>query len=164
MTDRLPTVVIVEPEQRRSQFERAREQGVAQTTFALPDAPWEAAGITCVADVGAANRHEARRAVLRGADLVISLPEEEWVAPFVRDLGRLATVHLGSVEPTDPLAALNHDQRDLLIRLADGQSIPQAAAELYLSVRTAERRLGAARRLLGVRTTAEAVLVAGGQR
>ena len=57
------------------------------------------------------------------------------------------------------LAALLPEQRALLGRLANGETIATAAAAEYLSLRTANRRIAQARAQLGVRTTREAVLV-----
>jgi len=57
------------------------------------------------------------------------------------------------------VADLTQDQRDLLMLLAAGWSVPEGAQRLYLSLRTAERRLAGARKALGVTTTAEAVAV-----
>jgi DNA-binding NarL/FixJ family response regulator len=50
-------------------------------------------------------------------------------------------------------------QRALLERLANGETIAAAAAAEFLSLRTANRRIAQARQLLGVRTTREAVVV-----
>jgi DNA-binding NarL/FixJ family response regulator len=50
-------------------------------------------------------------------------------------------------------------QRALLDRLANGETIAAAAAAEYLSLRTANRRIAQARELLGARTTREAVLL-----
>jgi hypothetical protein len=55
------------------------------------------------------------------------------------------------------LAVLHADQRALLERLAAGQTIAAAAAAEYLSLRTANRRIAAARLALGVATTRDAV-------
>jgi DNA-binding NarL/FixJ family response regulator len=57
------------------------------------------------------------------------------------------------------LASLLPEQRALLGRLANGETIATAAAAEYLSLRTANRRIAQARTSLGVRTTREAVLV-----
>ena len=57
------------------------------------------------------------------------------------------------------LANLLPEQRALLGRLANGETIATAAAAEYLSLRTANRRIAQARSQLGVRTTREAVLV-----
>lgn len=48
-------------------------------------------------------------------------------------------------------------QRALLERLANGETIAAAAAAEFLSLRTANRRMAQARQLLGARTTREAV-------
>ena len=50
------------------------------------------------------------------------------------------------------------EQRALLERLANGETIAAAAAAEFLSLRTANRRIAEAREVLGVRTTREAVL------
>ena len=50
------------------------------------------------------------------------------------------------------------EQRALLERLANGETIAAAAAAEFLSLRTANRRIAQAREVLGVRTTREAVL------
>jgi hypothetical protein len=55
--------------------------------------------------------------------------------------------------------ARDYDPR--LAQLTEGRSLAQAARLLHLSQRTAERRLAAARKALGARTTAEALLALG---
>jgi DNA-binding NarL/FixJ family response regulator len=57
------------------------------------------------------------------------------------------------------VASLLPEQRALLGRLANGETIATAAAAEYLSLRTANRRIAQARTSLGVHTTREAVLV-----
>jgi len=52
---------------------------------------------------------------------------------------------------------VSDEWRHLLRLLADGWTLGEAASELGLSRRTADRRLDAARRELGTATTAEAV-------
>jgi DNA-binding NarL/FixJ family response regulator len=56
---------------------------------------------------------------------------------------------------------LSYEERRLLKLLAAGISVSEAARKLYISRRTAERRLRAARLTLGVRTTTEAVMAVG---
>jgi DNA-binding CsgD family transcriptional regulator len=56
-------------------------------------------------------------------------------------------------------AHLLPQQRALLDRLANGETIAAAAAAEFLSLRTANRRIAQARELLGARTTREAVLL-----
>ncbi len=50
-------------------------------------------------------------------------------------------------------------QRALLDRLADGQTLREAAAAQFVSSRTADRDIALARKALGVRTTRQVVLV-----
>ena len=52
---------------------------------------------------------------------------------------------------------LEHDQQELLDLLAAGHTLGWAAARLAMSPRTAHRRLGAARALLGASSNAEAI-------
>lgn len=159
-----PTVTVVPTDDLRAALEEARASGrVAQTNWTLPDEPWDlsGSGITCVGELTETTAHDAVLAVLRGVDAAIALPEDAWTLPLVRDLTRLAVVAVGEPERPPAASVLNEDQLRLLELLGEGLSIPQAASQLFLSVRTAERRIGAARRLLGVRTTAEAVLAVG---
>jgi DNA-binding CsgD family transcriptional regulator len=58
-------------------------------------------------------------------------------------------------------AVLDPEQRRLVDLLARGVPLSRAAASLYLSRRSADRRLAAVRRALGVETTAEAVRLLG---
>jgi DNA-binding NarL/FixJ family response regulator len=81
---------------------------------------------------------------------------------LLADLGRLGPV---TRDPDAEVAAVNNaapillpEQRALLERLANGETIAAAAAAEYLSLRTANRRIAQARQSLGVRTTREAVL------
>jgi DNA-binding NarL/FixJ family response regulator len=65
----------------------------------------------------------------------------------------------GGVSEVPVLTNLLPEQRALLGRLANGETIATAAAAEYLSLRTANRRIAQARSQLGVRTTREAVIV-----
>jgi DNA-binding NarL/FixJ family response regulator len=85
---------------------------------------------------------------------------------LLADLGRLGPVILDAEADVDGVEAtarpyptsLLPEQRALLERLANGETIAAAAAAEYLSLRTANRRIAQAREALGVRTTREAVL------
>ncbi len=160
---------LVDSSELRPAFERIRDAGGAvQTNLQLPVDPWSlgAADLTCVAMVsGPDDAAEAIVAALRGVSLVLFVGHDaSWAgrADFVEDLGRL-----GSIAPLGPSSApgallapvpeVGPDQRDILELLAEGLSLPEAAGRLFLSLRTTERRLSAAKRLLGVRSTAEAV-------
>jgi DNA-binding CsgD family transcriptional regulator len=109
----------------------------------------------------------ARSAVLdaaRGLTVVAYVPD---ASPALVDLLRLDLGRLGGVTVIDnadgPATAVPLDPqiRELLELLISGSSLGDAAKQLHLSRRTADRRLAEARRLLGARSTA-ALLVAYG--
>ncbi len=156
------TVTLVERDQLAAELTIARERAVAQTGFALPAEPWDVSELplVCVGEVTTDDEAVAALvAGVRGARLVIALAADhagrEQVLDDLLRLGELTA-------PAAPIAAaelsLSADQRALLEGLANGASIGQVAGELFISLRTAERRVAAARRLLGARTTAEAIL------
>ncbi len=108
----------------------------------------------------------AVHAAARGAGVVA-------IADITSDVGRVLLADLGRLGPVmrDPdtdadagaggragTPGLLPEQRALLERLANGETIASAAAAEYLSLRTANRRIAQARQTLGVRTTREAVL------
>ncbi|MFV2011898.1 MULTISPECIES: LuxR family transcriptional regulator [unclassified Micromonospora] len=103
-------------------------------------------------------------AAARGAAVVaICDPAGDLGRALLDDLSRLGQV-LRHAEAEPPAAAatgtvtLIPEQRALLERLANGETIAAAAAAEFLSLRTANRRIAQARGALGVRTTREAVL------
>jgi len=59
---------------------------------------------------------------------------------------------------------LTAQQRRLLQLLAQGYTMSEAAERLHVSLRTAHRRLRAAREAMGVRSNAEALTALGGRR
>jgi DNA-binding NarL/FixJ family response regulator len=77
------------------------------------------------------------------------------LGPVTRDPE--AEIGTGEEQP-DADSPLLPEQRALLERLANGETIAAAAAAEFLSLRTANRRIAQAREALGVRTTREAVL------
>jgi DNA-binding NarL/FixJ family response regulator len=96
-------------------------------------------------------------AVLGGAGIVAhALAPREVLDRLLGDLR-----HVGPVELRrgDERAAveLDADSKAILLSLARGRTLGQAADELGLSRRTADRRLAEARRALGVERTVEAV-------
>ena len=70
---------------------------------------------------------------------------------FLDTLRRVADVRVAAAPALDP------DQRALLELLARGRTAGEAARQLGMSLRTAHRRLGAARLALGAASNAEAV-------
>jgi DNA-binding NarL/FixJ family response regulator len=100
-------------------------------------------------------------AALGGAGVVAVLPSDAALsASFFEDLRRLGRVELADEPAPSRLERLDEDQRGLLDLLGKGFSVSAAARELYISRRTADRRLAAARETLDVRSNAEAVVLA----
>lgn len=144
---------------------RLRESGHrVQLGFVLPSDPFDlsAERLLCAGVVdGEATAVAAVVAAVRQTGLVVSvqLPADQ-SATFLGDLARIGPVLTPPATPVAPGPALSPEQRQLLDLLAAGASVPEAARQLYLSVRTTERRIGEIRRALGVRTTAEAIVAA----
>jgi DNA-binding CsgD family transcriptional regulator len=114
--------------------------------------------VVCHGVVGSdADAVQALRAAVGGAGLVIvARAPRETTDRLIDDLGRLGPVrHVTADVPAT--AAADDEQRRLLGLLADGWTLGEAAAELGLARRTADRRLGAARRALGAQRTADAL-------
>jgi DNA-binding NarL/FixJ family response regulator len=134
--------------------------------FDLPARTWDVSAERW-ACIGGVDGEEAARAalvaVVRGASVVVCVEKAppQVAAQFVEDLVRLNTVEQHRPALADPLARLDAEQRRLLELLAEGRSLGDAAEALHISRRTADRRLAEARRALGARTTAEAILLAG---
>lgn len=134
--------------------------------FALPDPTWDvtAQRLVLYGRVGDTDTAElAVHAAARGAGVVvIADPQTQLGRTLLADLGRLGPVtrnpdaEVSAATKAAPI--LLPEQRALLERLANGETIATAAAAEYLSLRTANRRIAQARQVLGVRTTREAVL------
>lgn len=141
--------------------------------FALPDPAWDVSEARLVLygrviDVDTAQL--AVHAAARGAGVVAIADEASDVGrALLGDLRRLGPVVrdpeqdllvAASIEAVSDGGGprLLPEQRALLDRLANGETIAAAAAAEYLSLRTANRRIAQARDALGVRTTREAVL------
>jgi DNA-binding CsgD family transcriptional regulator len=100
----------------------------------------------------------ALRAAVGGAGVVIvAATTRETTDRLVDDLRRLGRVqHLTADVPAP--AEVDDEQRRLLRLLADGSTLGEAAIDLGLSRRTADRRLDAAKRALGAERTADALV------
>jgi DNA-binding CsgD family transcriptional regulator len=104
---------------------------------------------------------DALVAAARGAGLIVELGAGRKVTePFLEDLRHLGPIYRREASP-ERCPGLSAEQTRLLTLVAEGRSVAEAATLLHVSRRTAERRLAGARATLGVRTTAEAVGVAG---
>ncbi len=131
--------------------------------FALSDAAWDLtdARVVLHGRVDTTDGVElVVHAAARGAGLVVVVDDRsDLCQAIVADLSRLGDVRRTAVsELGGALAMLTVEQRALLDRLANGDTIAAAAAAEFLSLRTANRRLGLAREVLGAATTREAVL------
>lgn len=151
----------------------ARRGWQARDGFALPERQWDVTERRLALHGRISDPETLRLAVLaaaRGAAVVaVADPAGVLGRELVADLGRLGPVYLddrtgpaaatdSTADRGDPGTGLTPQQRALLRRLADGQTIAAAAAAEFLSLRTANRHIARARVLLGVRTTREAVL------
>lgn len=137
-----------------------------RSAFELPEEPWDLSPQrwVCVGEIDAeSTRIASVWALVRGCAIAAWLSPEAAADPeFLADLRRCgATEHWETPTPSADLAhdgPLDEHERGLLAALARGLSVHQAAAELFLSSRTSQRRLATARRKLGVRTNREAVM------
>lgn len=111
---------------------------------------------------GRRDAEAALLASLRGYGVVARVATVDSQATFIDDLRRVGPVDLRVADR--PSALLDADQRMLLQLLADGQTMARAAGTLHLSLRSVQRRMRAARAVLGARSTAEAVHIARDQR
>jgi DNA-binding CsgD family transcriptional regulator len=125
-------------------------------------APLRRDRVVCTGWVGTPD--DARRALLAavaGSGLVVGCTaDRETVDRFLDDLRRLGPVEHIDAVPTPTGGPLTDAERALLGLLAEGFTVRQAAAELGVSERTADRRLAAARQRLGVGSTAAAIVAA----
>jgi DNA-binding CsgD family transcriptional regulator len=160
MVETAPAIVAADAAAMQEYEESRRREGWTVTpSWELPDEPFDlrsrrhacAATVSSPEDVAA-----AVLAAVRGANVIAECADTELAVLLVDDLRRVTTVEQAGGASSD---VLDDEQQRLLDLLAGGATINEAATALYLSVRTAERRLAASRRALGVRTTAEAVRI-----
>jgi DNA-binding CsgD family transcriptional regulator len=127
---------------------------------------WEPGPAPHPADLFCVGRVETTRdanaallAALGGAGIVAVLRDDAALsASFFEDLRRVGQVQMIDDPPQTQLGQLDEEQRRLLNLLSEGISVTAASRRLFLSRRTADRRLAAARAVLGVRSNAEAVI------
>jgi DNA-binding NarL/FixJ family response regulator len=154
-------LVVVEEDE--SLFERAIQELERSGRTCLSGWPLDATpGGNAVAFAGQIrSRGDAEAALLaavRGASIVALVNALDDHPTFIDELNRIARVDIRTVH--DAAALLDDDERELLRLIRSGATVPDAARELHLSVRTAQRRLTSARGALGARSTAEAVTIA----
>lgn len=144
----------------------ARDGWATREGFALLDNAWDVADQQLVLFGRVADLDSAALAVFaaaRGAGVVVICdPDTEEGRAVLADLSRVGPVGRTAEEAPgtghDDDLPLTDEQRALLERLANGETIAAAATAEFLSLRTANRRIAQARAALGVRTTREAVL------
>lgn len=145
----------------------ARTGWTTREGFALAEPAWDMTAARLVLYGRVPDLETVRLAVLaaaRGAGVVaVADANGEVGRALLADLSRLGPVHRDAdAEPDgvadDAVGRLVPEQKALLERLANGETIAAAAAAEFLSLRTANRRIAQAREALGVRTTREAVL------
>lgn len=133
----------------------------ARQGFALPDTAGDlrASRLLCYGQVRdlATARLAVAAAARGGAVLAVADPGGRVGQVVLEQLRRLGPVRTDPDAPADACVLLPQ-QRALLERLANGETIAAAAAAEFLSLRTANRRIASARAALGVSTTREAVL------
>ena len=150
-------------------LEECSPEVVAQVRAEVVPAGWRlvegfgetGSGIVCtgrVEDADAAQR--AVLAAVAGAGLIVeATAAREVLDRLCDDLRHLGSLdhRVGEVAEGERLSA---EERALLELLLAGASLGEAARQLHVSRRTAERRLAAARRALGVTTSSQAVVLA----
>ena len=143
----------------------ARSGWTTREGFALTEQSWDLTGNRLLLFGRVPDRETVRLVVLaaaRGAGVVaITDTTGDIGRSLLADLTRLGPVHRdagGTDQAPAESGDLLPEQRALLDRLANGETIAAAAAAEFLSLRTANRRIAQARETLGVRTTREAVL------
>lgn len=124
----------------------------------LPPEPWSLADSGIVATALGLDRASCEAALMvsvRGGDLVVGLSVARPESCEFHD-GLVRAAHVVEWRAS-PLFSVDPDAVRMLLALGHGASIPQAAAEVHLSERTAHRRLAEARATLGARSVAGAV-------
>ena len=168
-----PHLLVAAPQLVRATAAALRSDGwTVLEGFSLPDEPWDvsAGRVVCCGPVSSpADAGAALLCAARGARLVVAVTEAllpsvyddlrrsggvEYAAAASAGTGAAGTRAAGT--PTAGL--LTDDQVVLLTLLAAGHSLTESAQQLFLSQRTAERRLAAARDALGAASTAEALV------
>jgi DNA-binding CsgD family transcriptional regulator len=155
-------VLLERPDAVEAVARNLRAQGWSvRSGWDLPAAPWDLRPERWLASGVVTDLAGARDALLAlrrtaGVVIVVDLPAASRL-DVLADLHRLGEVRTEAGAAVAAALPITAEQRELLQRLADGESVPEAAAALFLSQRTAERRLALTRKALGVRSTAEAI-------
>ena len=147
----------------------SRDGWHTRSGFAITETGWDVSSGKIVRYGRIGDSDTAALAVLaaaRGAGVVcVCDPASASGLALSADLARIGPVGVdpepGRRAPAEAAPAplpVSPEQAALLARLAEGETIAAAAEAEFLSLRTANRRIAAARKALGVATTREAVL------
>jgi DNA-binding NarL/FixJ family response regulator len=155
-----PPLIVIESANPATEVHLRRSLDAARAKGWVPVSGWlvPRGRVVCQGVVSSdADAVLALRAAIGGAGLIIvARAPRDTIDRLVDDLRRLGAVEHVTTDLPAP-TAVDHEQRRLLRLLADGWTLGEAAAELGLSRRTADRRLDAARRALGAERTADAL-------
>ncbi|MCH7230294.1 LuxR family transcriptional regulator [Glycomyces sp. L485] len=163
MSEPVPLHVVASSQDAEAIVRRCTAAGwKAHRGFALLEPAWDLAERRMVAHGTVADDHTASQAVLAAArgSAIVAVASGQIALALASDLRRVGPLgHTpGRPEPEDGLD-LDTEQRALLNRLAAGSTIAAAAEAEFVSLRTANRRIAAARKTFGVKTTREAVMI-----
>jgi hypothetical protein len=169
MSDEQPRYVLPSATDATTVLRRlARAGWTTREGFALAEPSWDMTPARLVLFGRVPDLETVRLAVLAAArgTGVVAIADVNGVVgrALLADLGRLGAVRRDADAEADGGSGddaadrLVPEQKALLERLANGETIAAAAAAEFLSLRTANRRIAQARAALGVRTTREAVL------
>ena len=144
--------------------DRLRRDGATIVSWnAIPPEPWTLGDADIVATGAVASADDVAVAVLgatRGARIIARLPDDaRLTADLVDSLQHVGAVDVLAPHAPDPRGMLDPVAVRIFDLLAAGFSIAEVALEIGFSRRTIERRVGDARRQLGVATNVEALLV-----
>jgi DNA-binding NarL/FixJ family response regulator len=155
-----PPLIVIESANPATEVHLRRSLDAARASGWAPTPGWlvPRGRVVCQGIVGSdADAVLALRAAINGAGVIIvARASRETIDRLVDDLRRLGPVEHVTADVAPPVA-VDVEQRGLLRLLADGWTLGEAASELGLSRRTADRRLDAARRALGADRTADAL-------
>jgi DNA-binding NarL/FixJ family response regulator len=151
-----PLIVVEGSERAFADARRRVERAGLETVEAWGKEP----GVVSVGTVSdAVDAAEALLSAVWGGGVVVhARAPREVTERLVEDLRRLGSVDYRPGE-TEPEPALTHEERALLELLATGITLGEAAEQLHLSRRTADRRLASARTKLGAHSTAETLVL-----
>jgi DNA-binding CsgD family transcriptional regulator len=162
----MPPLIIVDAAGDRLEPMRGRLASDGWTLvhgWTIPHQTWNAAHARVICTGQVKTEDDAASALIaaaRGAGVLVAIEDGALLERFYEDLSRLGDVEIARPSGIDRrVAQLTSEEARLLELLGEGRTLGQAAAELYVSRRTADRRLASARARLGVRTTAEAVVL-----